>query len=152
LRRRDWEFHRWRIVDPMAAASDVTGVLAAVDDFGTCLEARDLSRTVALLADDPDLTVIPSEGVETYRGPAAVEGFFQRIYAGQKRYAWRWRDRWVSIHGDWASFVAIGDEFVDVEGTERRIISYCLTGTLVRRDGGWRFQLLHGSEDSSAGS
>jgi SnoaL-like domain len=134
----------------MAGESDVTDVLAAIDDFGRHLEAQDLGGTLALLAIDPDVTVIPSEGVATYRGLAAIEGFFQQIYAGPKRYGWRWRDRWVSVHSDWASFVAIGDEFVDVEGRERHVIPYCLTGTLVRRDGRWRFQLLHGSEDSPA--
>jgi hypothetical protein len=135
----------------MAGASDPTDVLAAIDAFGSCVETQDLSGTLALLADDPDVTVIPSEGVETYRSVPAVAAFFERIYAGPKRYGWWWRDRWVSVHGDWASFVAVGDEFVDVEGADRRVIPYCLTGTLVRRDGRWRFQLLHGSEDSSAG-
>jgi hypothetical protein len=133
----------------MAGVPDVEGVLAAIDDLGDCLAAQDLSGTLALLADDPDVTVIPSEGVEAYRGQAAVESFFGRIYAGPRRYSWRWRDRWVAAEGACASFVAIGDEFVDIGDAERLIIPYCLTGTLVRRDGLWRFLLLHGSEESS---
>jgi len=72
-----------------------------------------------------------------------------RIYGAPKRSSWRWRDRWVWASGAWASFVAIGDEFVDVADAERRVIPYCLTGTLVRHDGRWRFLLLHGSEESS---
>jgi hypothetical protein len=135
----------------MAGAFDVQGVLAAIDAFGRCLAAQDLDGTLALLADDPGVTVIPSEGVATHRGRAAVEAFFRRIYAAPKRYSWRWSDRWVSGEGHWASFVAIGDEFVDVAGAERRVIPYCLTGTLVRRDGRWRFLLLHGSEESPGG-
>ncbi len=135
----------------MASESDVQDVLDAIDDFGSCLAAQDLGGTLALLADDPDVTVIPSEGVETHRGRAAVEAFFGRIYGSPKRYSWRWRDRWVSASGAWASFVAIGDEFVDVAGAERHVIPYCLTGTLVRHDGRWRFLLLHGSEESSGG-
>jgi hypothetical protein len=135
----------------MAAASDIEGVLAAIDDFGGCLAAQDLGRTLALLANDPDLTVIPSESVEAHRGRPAVEAFFRRIYAAPQRYGWRWRDRWVSTHGAWASFVAIGDELVDVAGKERRVIAYCLTGTLIRHDGRWRFLLLHASEESSGG-
>ena len=135
----------------MASASDDEGVLAAIDEFGRCLAAQDLDGTLALLADDPDVTVIPSEGIETHRGRAAVEAFLSRIYAAPKRYSWQWRDRWVSVHGAWASFVAIGDELVDVAGAERRVIPYCLTGTLVRHDGRWRFLLLHGSEESSGG-
>jgi hypothetical protein len=135
----------------MAGTSDLEGVLAAIDAFGACLTAQDLSGTLALCADDPDVTVIPSEGVETHRGRTAVEAFFRRIYAAPKRYGWQWRDRWVFAQGPWASFVAIGDEFVDVAGAERRVIPYCLTGTLVRRDGRWRFLLLHGSEESSVG-
>jgi hypothetical protein len=91
------------------------------------------------------------DGIDWHRGPAAVEAFFRRIYAAPQRYGWRWRDRWVSAQGPWASFVAIGDEFVDVAGVERRVIPYCLTGTLVQHDGRWRFLLLHGSEESSGG-
>jgi hypothetical protein len=129
--------------------ADVENVLAAVDEFSSCLAAQDPDATMALLADDPNVTVIPSEGVEAYRGPPDIEAFFGRIYAGPRRYGWRWRDRWVSAEGASASFVAIGDEFVDVEGETRRVIPYCLTGTLVRRDGAWRFLMLHGSEEAS---
>lgn len=132
------------------AASETEGVLAAIDELGSCLVARDLEGTLALLADAPDVTVIPSEGVDAHRGRAAVESFFGRIYAGRRRYSWRWRDRWVSADGAWASFVALGDEFVDFAGAERRVIRYCLSGTLLRRDGAWRFLLLHGSEESSS--
>jgi hypothetical protein len=134
----------------MAGASDIEGVLAAIDTLGSCLAAQDLDGTLALLADDSDVAVIPSEGVEAHRGRAAVESFFGRIYASPKRYSWRWHDRWVSADGRSASFVAIGDELVDATGAERLVIPYCLTGTLVRRDGLWRFLLLHGSEKSSA--
>jgi hypothetical protein len=133
----------------MAGESDVEGVLAAIDDFSSCLAAQDLDGTLALLADDPDVAVIPSEGAEAHRGSAAVASFFGRIYAGPKRYSWRWRDRWVWAEGSWAAFVAVGDEFVEVAGKERLVIPYCLTGTLVRRDESWGFLLLHGSEESS---
>jgi hypothetical protein len=129
----------------VAGVPDVEGVLAAIDDFGDSLAAQDLSGTLALLADDPDVTVIPSEGAEAHHGRAAVASFFGRIYAGPRRYSWRWRDRWVSAGESWASFVAIGDEFVNVADAERLVIPYCLTGTLVWRDG-WRFLVLHGSE------
>jgi ketosteroid isomerase-like protein len=133
----------------MPDASDIEGVLAAIAMFGSCLATRDLEGTLAVLADDPDVTVIPSEGVAAHRGRAAVESFFRGIYAGPKRYSWLWRDQWVSVQGDWASFVALGDEFVDVTGEEQRVFPYCLTGTLVLRDGRWRFLLLHGSEAST---
>ena len=133
----------------MAGVPDTESVLAAIDHLGTCLAAQDLGGTLALFADDPDVTVIPSEGAEAHRGRAAVESFFGRIYAGPRRYSWRWRDRWVAAEGVWASFVAIGDERVDVAGAERLVLPYCLTGTLIRRDGPWRFLLLHGSEESS---
>jgi hypothetical protein len=146
--RRRSPFGRFAYRRSVAGPPDIQGVLAAIDDFGNALAARDLSATLALLADDPDVAVIPSEGVEAHRGRAAVESFFSRIYAAPRRYSWGWRDRWVSADGGWASFVAVGDEFVDVEGAERRVIPYCLTGTLVRRDGSWRFLLLHGSEES----
>ena len=135
----------------MARASGTEGVLAAIDEFGRCLAARDLEGTLALLADDPDVTVIPSEGVEAHRGRGALQSFFARIYAGPRRYSWLWRDQWVSANETWASFVAVGDEFVDGTSEARLVVPYCLTGTLVRRDGRWRFLLLHGSEGSSSG-
>jgi hypothetical protein len=134
----------------MGGAPDFQDVLAAIDTFGSCVATQDLGGTLALLADDPDVAVIPSEGVEAHRGRAAVESFFDRIYGRPRRYSWRWRDRWVSVEGTSASFVALGDEFVDVVGAKRLVIPYCLTGTLVRRDGRWRFLLLHGSEASSS--
>ena len=133
----------------MGNVSDIEGVRAAIDKFGSCLAAQDLAGTLALLADDHDVTVIPSEGVEAHRGRAAIESFFGRIYAAPKRYSWRWRDRWISAEGAWAAFVAVGDEFVDAAGAEQLVIPYCLTGTLVRREGHWRFLLLHGSEEPS---
>lgn len=132
----------------MGDASDTEGVLAAIDTFGSCLAAHELAGTLALLASDADVTVISSEGVEAHRGLVAVEAFFHRIYAAPRRYSWLWRDRWVWANGGWASFVAVGDEFVDVEGATRLVIPYCLTGTLVRRDATWRFPVLHGSEDA----
>jgi hypothetical protein len=60
----------------MGGASGIEGVLAAIDDFGNYLAGQDLDGTLALLADDPDVTVIPSEGVAAHHGPAAVESFF----------------------------------------------------------------------------
>ena len=132
----------------MPRAPEIQAVLAVIDEFGNCLAAQDHEGTLALLADDPGVAVIPSEGVEAHRGRPAVESFLRRIYAAPRRYSWRWRDRWVSIEGAWASFVAVGDELVDVAGAERIVIPYCLTGSLVRRDGSWRFLLLHGSEES----
>lgn len=132
----------------VAGVPDIEGVLAAIDAFGNCLWEQDLGGTLALLAGDPEFTIIPSEGVEAHRGRAAIESFLRRIYSAPRRYSWRWRDRWVSAEGAWASFVAVGDEVVDVAGAERLVIPYCLTGTLVWHDG-WRFLLLHGSEESA---
>jgi hypothetical protein len=47
----DWE--------AMADAADVENVLAAIDELSSCLAAQDLDATMALLADDPNVTVIP---------------------------------------------------------------------------------------------
>ena len=132
-----------------STVSDVGLVLAAIDELGQRLVMRDLERTMTLLAEAEDVTVIPSEGVDVFRGRSALDAFFRRIYAGPRRYGWRWRDRWVSIHGGSASFVAVGTETVDVSGEDRVEIPYCLTGTLVLQDGSWRFTLLHGSEASA---
>jgi len=129
----------------MGEVTDAEGVIAVIDAFGRCLTARDLEGSMALLADDPALTVIPSEGVDVHRGPQDVRAFLDRIYRSPTRYAWRWHERWVSGDQAQASFVAIGDEIVEGDG-DRRVMRYCLTGTLVRRDGRWQILLLHGSE------
>ena len=119
-----------------------------VDAFGGALFARDLAASMALLTDGPDLAVIPSEGVDVYRGPQAVRAFFDRIYNGPRRYGWAWDDRWISLDGQTASFVAVGIETVD-EGDGRRQIPYCLTGVAVNTSAGWRLKLLHASEDTA---
>lgn len=117
-----------------------------IDTFGDALYARDLEASMALLTDKPDLAVIPSEGVEVYRGPRAVRAFLDRIYNGPRRYGWGWDDRWISVDGEAASFVAVGTETVD-EGNDRSFIPYCLTGVAVSTSAGWRLKLLHASED-----
>jgi ketosteroid isomerase-like protein len=122
-------------------------VIELIDAFGIALFARDLEASMALLADMPDLAVIPSEGVDVYRGPQAVRAFLDQIYNGPRRYGWVWDDRWISVDDDAATFVAVGTETVD-EGNNRSVIPYCLTGVAVSTSGGWRLKLLHASEDS----
>jgi SnoaL-like domain len=120
----------------MSGADDErAAVLRLLDDFGSALEARDLEGSLAAMADGPDVAIIPSEGVDVYRGRSDVEGLLRYICAGPKRYGWRWRDRWVSIEGEVATLLASGDELVDTPGEPQAAIPYCLTGTVVRRDG-----------------
>lgn len=133
----------------MSAESDEREVLVLIDDFGAALHARDLDRSMAVLSPDPDLTVIPSEGVDVYRGPDAVRGFLARIYRADRRYGWRWHDRWVAVDGVTAAFVCRGTESVGEEGLTK-LIPYCLTGTATRSRDGWRLRLLHASEDTQA--
>ena len=130
------------------SAADIRAVNAAIDAFGKALYARDADASMALLSRDADLAVIPSEGVDLYRGPRAVRAFLDRVNAGPRRYRWHWQERWVSLNGETASFVALGTESVD-EGGQRRRIPYCLTGFAVNTPSGWRFKLLHASEDST---
>jgi hypothetical protein len=126
-----------------------TQVLALVDAFGEALYGRDLEATMDLLLDGDELTVIPSEGVDVHHGSRAVHAFLERIYAGPRRYGWRWRDRWVTVRGPTAWFVAIGDEIVEAQQSPPRLIPYCLTGCAVRDAGVWRISLLHASEEAS---
>lgn len=132
----------------MSAAADE--VLALVDAFGEALNARNADASMALLDDHPDLTIIPSEGVEAHRGPEAVREFLVAIYGGPRRYGWRWTDRWVSVAGDVAWFTAVGHEVVE-EVDAARTIPYCLTGTAVSDGASWRIRLLHASEDPARG-
>ena len=121
-------------------------ILALVDAFGDALHARDLAASMELLDPAEDLAVIPSEGVEIHRGPADVRAFLARIYDGPRRYGWRWNTRWVSVHGDSAWFVAVGDETIE-DRAATSTVPYCLTGVAVRTSAGWRFRLLHASEE-----
>ena len=130
------------------SAADVRAVLALVDTLGKALSAQDVKASMTVLSAEADLAVIPSEGVDVYRGPREVHAFLDRIYSGPKRYGWRWDERWVSLNGDTATFVAIGTESVDERGS-RRHIPYCLTGVAVNTSAGWRLKLLHASEDSA---
>lgn len=128
---------------------DAPEISALINAFGDALHSRDLEASMALLDPDADLTVIPSEGVDVYRGPEQVRAFFRRIYKGPRRYAWHWKDRWISVVGSAAWFVAVGDESVEEED-RTRTIPYCLTGVAVRARSGWRLRLLHASEDAHA--
>jgi ketosteroid isomerase-like protein len=127
---------------------DEGAVLRALEDFGSALNARDVEASMATLEPAADLTVIPSEGVDVHRGPHAARAFLERIYAGPKRYRWEWRERWVSVIGDAASIVAVGEEIVE-EGGEAHRLPYCLTGIARRRGDAWRLVVLHASEDRS---
>ncbi|MFN2484028.1 MAG: nuclear transport factor 2 family protein [Candidatus Limnocylindria bacterium] len=127
----------------MGAADDV---LAVVDAFGEALHARDLEASLALVDDDPDLTIIASEGVKAHRGPADVRAFLERIYSGPHTYGWRWRDRWAQVHDGTAWFVAVGNETVEEVHAETLIVPYCLTGVAFLTAGRWRLRLLHASE------
>ena len=144
----------WRCLAPYRGGMpdpDAFGILAALDAFGRCLTARDLPGTLALLAHDADVTIVPSEGVDAHRGRQAISSFLATIYGGPRTYEWRWQERWTWVRDDVASFVALGDELIHGDTPQPRVIPYCLTGTLVRRDRAWRFLLLHGSEASSPG-
>ena len=129
----------------IAAQADVSRL---IDGFGAALHARDVEASIALLADEADLTVIPSEGVEIHRGPQETREFLGRIYSGPRLYGWDLPNRRISVEGSVAWFVASGDETVEQDGARRRI-PYCLTGVAVRTLSGWRFRLLHASEDAA---
>lgn len=126
-------------------------LLALIDAFGDSLYRRDLEASMASLDDGEDVAVIPSEGVDVYRGTGAVRAFLERIYSGPRGYRWIWRQRWVSRSGDTAWFVAVGDEVVEEAGATHTL-PYCLTGSAVQERGQWRLRLLHGSEDATRSS
>lgn len=123
-------------------------VVGLIDAFGDALHAQDLARSMDLLTDDADVTVIPSEGVDVHRGPHRVRDFLARIYALERRYGWRWRERFVSVVGDIAWFVAVGDETIEEQGRTVAVVPYCLTGVAIRNSSGWRLRMLHASEDT----
>jgi ketosteroid isomerase-like protein len=120
-------------------------VAALIDAFGEAVHARDLAASLRLLAEDVDVAVVPSEGVDLHRGPASVRAFLERIYAGPRRYGWRWDDRWVSIENGVAWFAAVGNETVE-EAAGTHVVPYCMTGVAALTPAGWRLRLLHGSE------
>lgn len=120
-----------------------------LDAFGAALYDRDLEASMDLLSADEQLAVVPSEGVELHRGQAEVRDFMARIYGGPRRYRWTWDNRWISVDGSIASFVAVGTETLEEAGTIT-LIPYCMTGVARRTPSGWRFSLLHGSQDTAA--
>lgn len=130
----------------MRTEQDVERISGLIDAFGEALHAQDLERSMAPLAQEDDLVVIPSEGVDVFRGSDAVRAFLSRIYDSPRRYGWRWQDRWISVEGRAAWFVAAGRETVEEAGATR-VIPYCLTGVAVQTTSGWRLRLLHASED-----
>lgn len=128
---------------------DVMAIESMIDAFGAALSARDLESSMAQLDGDAGLVVIPSEGVEVFRGPESVRSFLSRIYHGPRRHGWRLNDRAIGVEGDAAWFTAVGDETVEEDGS-MRTIPYCLTGVAIRGVDGWRLRILHASEDSAS--
>ncbi len=128
--------------------ADIRDIGSLIDAFGAALQTRDVKRSIAVLDDHPELVVIPSEGIDVYRGPDEVRSFLSRIYRGPRTYAWRLDDRTISSDRDTGWFTALGDESVEEDGAVR-LIPYCLTGVAVKGSGGWRLRMLHASEDSA---
>jgi hypothetical protein len=126
--------------------ADVAAVEALLDAFGRALEARDSAGMLAAMTENDDVTIIPSEGVTAHVGRAAVTAFLARLHTHTRRYGWRWTGRRISVHGNTAWFVAVGDEVVEESG-RHWTLPYCLTGTAIRAGDGWRLQLLHASEE-----
>jgi ketosteroid isomerase-like protein len=120
-----------------------------LDGLGEALHARDLDGALAVFADDEQITVIPSEGIEAYRGAAGVRGLMSYICGGSRRYGWNWQDRSYVIDGDAACVIASGDETIEEDGATT-LVPYCLTAMARRTANGWRFVVLHGSEDTAA--
>jgi hypothetical protein len=131
----------------MAVDPDRADVAALIDAFGASLHAQSVEMSMAMLADEPDICVIPSEGVGVHRGPEAVRTFLAHIYRGPRRYGWDLPNRSISIAGPIAWFVASGNETVEQDEVVRRI-PYVLTGVAARTASGWRFRLLHPSEEA----
>jgi len=126
-----------------AARREIENLL---DAFGRALENRDPAGMLEALTDDDDVVIIPSEGVDANVGRKSVVAFIRRLETHPRRYGWRWTERRFVVHGDVASFLAMGREVVE-EGGRHWTQPYCLTGVAVRTAAGWRLQMLHASEE-----
>jgi hypothetical protein len=105
--------------------------------------AKRLEETLAAFSGDPDCTLIGSEMGEEALGPAALRGFFVKMFERPGTFSVAWRSRRASINGDTAWFSAEVDAHMS---TSDRRGQYRITGVLVRRDGRWLWQLYHGAE------
>jgi uncharacterized protein (TIGR02246 family) len=128
----------------MWADKATAAVFAAVlERLGAAIAARDLDATLALYAEDEDVTMIGSEAGECAVGAAAVRRLFAGLYQRPTRFVFAWGTPRVVVEGDIAWLSVEAKISLEPGATA---IDYRLAAVLARRDGAWRIRLFSGAE------
>lgn len=110
------------------------------------LSARRFARDLALAGEfEPDAIVAGSEAHELHFGAAEIRDHFAANMGKPHTVRWEWERLEIDTAGDTGWFFAHGAVLVGRDGAETRL-PFRMSGVLVRRDGEWRWKLLHASE------
>lgn len=112
--------------------------------FNRLLFEKDM-RVLSEFAEDAIL--IGSESGAVAVGRTELKAFFERIYAGSRRYSWEWNTIRAQQEHEIIWFFAEGQEIVSEGATEK--LPYRLAGVVQRIGGHWVWRQFHGSEPTA---
>lgn len=123
------------------------GVRRALMRLNTLLAARDLAVADEFAKGEGTLLIGSAKG-ESYRGRAAIEGHFAKLFARPETLAFSWREVNVEVRGAVAWLAAEGELILRGEAGEQRR-PYRLNGVFELQGGRWKWRLFHGSEPTA---
>ena len=119
---------------------------ALLDAVSRSCADRDLTGVLDLFSTDAAATYSGSEVAEVATGAAALRQLFQRLFAREAVYTFRFADvRWAPA-GSAGWIWADGEGEECVSGQVRESFAYRLAGVVVAEAGRWRWVMLAGSE------
>ncbi|MEI6107644.1 MAG: SgcJ/EcaC family oxidoreductase [Opitutae bacterium] len=124
---------------------DEQAIRSSIEKMNVALAQRDLAGFMALFDDSDNIMLIGSDVGEIYRGRQEVAGFIKMLYG--MPFVFSFELTQVVITPDKNSAWAFVDGAMVHTGASGKVkkIPYRFAITLVKREGGWRWQLFHGS-------
>ena len=130
-------------------SNDRDSILATLSTLNAACAARDPNAFIELFEDSDDILFVGSDKGEVFRGRETTRGFMQGLYGLPFVFSFDLADvvlhhdgdqAWVFVDGN---MVRTGDRGNEVGKVGRS--PYRFSVVMVRRDGGWRWQVFHGS-------
>jgi uncharacterized protein (TIGR02246 family) len=126
--------------------TDIEAVEAAHSSMYQAFESADVDAMARVWDDvDPAAVVCVHPGWPMLRGRSHVLRSWSAVMAGTDYIQFFLTDVQVSVHGDVAVVSCTENVLTEVTESGQSGNSVVATNVLVRRPGGWRFQVHHGS-------
>ena len=126
-----------------ADAQTEAALVGMLESFCSAFEARDPEAVMQLVAPDPDVVVVTSEG-SLLRGPDELQAFLQAYAQGSTTYSWTWDRLEVSTADAAAWLLAEGTEIAATQAGERKH-QYRMSMVCEKRGERWFLLQVHGS-------